>query len=151
MFIVVHQSTFSSNCLRMCALSLPPHIFGLIPRFPHRNPTSRWEAPLNSTHILRSTKLGTSGADRGNGQQPKGQNFGGKPPPKVCSVGCSFGGGIRPREAVPRFGDHLPAPLHRHGSRWERELGENDSGRVPPRVVIRHFSSLFTAHRRFCR
>ena len=88
---------------------------------------------------------------RGDGQQTKAQNFGGRFPPKVRAFVTLFLGGIRPREAVPRFGDHLPTALHRHGSRWERELGENDSGRVPPRVVLRHFSSLFTAHRRFCR
>ena len=49
----------------------------------------------------------------GNGQQPKGQNFGGRSPPKVCSFGCSFGGGIRPGEAIPRFGEPPPLPLHR--------------------------------------
>ena len=67
--------------------------------------------------------------------------------PSVVRLGEEFARGRR----FPDSGNHLPRPSIGLGGRLERELGEDDSGRVPPRVVFRRFPSLFAAHRRFRR
>ena len=87
----------------------------------------------------------------GNGQQPKGQTFGGRSPPKVCSFGCPFGGGIRPGEAIPRLGEPPPPPLHRPAGPIGTGIGGEDYRRLNPRVLSGRFPALFAAHRRFRR